>query len=739
MRKSTIRTMLRVGSALGMLTISAMAAAQDAPQGEEPGFGDIVVTADKRAERLQDVPASVSAVTGDQLQAVRATQLADYAGYVLGLVFTSRGGQGHGYIALRGLAPLGETAAVGTYIDDTPVGSSSGLAAGSSIVVDLTPYDVERVEVLRGPQGTLYGANALGGLIKYVTVQPDTGDASVRLGGELSDTAHGGGLGWAVRGALNLPVVTDTLAVRGSFLLRRSPGYVDNPRLDLSDINDARQVNARLAMLWQASDDVTIRLSGLYQRNRADGSSHVSLDPVTLKPAGGDLPQQRHVLTGFDQRLQHYSGSLAWSLGGAELLSITSYSRGSSRDTSDLTEPYAAFIPLFCGLLSACPPNTTGIVPLKYRSRVAKFTQEVRLSSTGETAFKWMVGGFYTDETASYHQDLQARRTDGTLITGLTPFGTVVLDSGYEEKSLFGNLGYSFGDLIDIGAGLRWARNDQVYSQITTGPMLGEGNVPNNRSSEDVVTYMANAQLHLARDAMLYARFATGYRPGGPNVALPGVPPKVNSDSTRNYEIGLKSELFDRRALFNLTAFLIDWDDIQINLLTAQNLGYLANGGKARSKGFEFEAMLRPAQGLQLGVNGAYTDARIRSGAVPLGGKDGDRISFIPRFSGSATADYRTALGTRELHLNLGYRYVGSRFAMLESNPAARRARAYGLVDASAALSDDRWTLRLFTKNLFDKRAFLSPVPLRRGATAVYYVSPVVEPRVIGISLDTRF
>jgi outer membrane receptor protein involved in Fe transport len=149
--------------------------------------------------------------------------------------------------------------------------------------------------------------------------------------------------------------------------------------------------------------------------------------------------------------------------------------------------------------------------------------------------------------------------------------------------------------------------------------------------------------------------------------------------------------------------------------------------------------MLRPAQGLQLGVNGAYTDARIRSGAVPLGGKDGDRISFIPRFSGSATADYRTTLAGRELHFNLGYRYVGSRFAMLESNPAARRARPYGLVDAGAALSDDRWTLRLFAKNLFDKRAFLSPVPLRRGATTVYYVSPVVEPRVIGISLDTRF
>lgn len=738
MKSATIRTMALLGCAFGHLAMPATAQAQKAPD-DERGLADIVVTADKRSVRLQDVPASVSAVTGEQLQTVRATQLSDYSGYVPGLVFASRGGQGHGYIALRGLAPLGETAAVGTYIDDTPVGSSSGLAAGSTIVVDLTPYDVERVEVLRGPQGTLYGANALGGLLKYVTVQPDTSRLSARAGAELADTAHGGGIGWAARGALNLPIVTDKLAVRGSFLLRRSPGYVDNPRLGLRDVNDARQENARLALLWNATDDVIVKLSGLYQRNRADSTNHLSLDPVTLEPSGGTLPQQRYLLTGFDQRLQHYSGSLNWSLGGAELLSVTSYSRNSSRDTADLTEPFGPLIPRLCAVLSACPPTTTGIVPLYYRSKVRKFTQELRLTSSDDTAFKWMVGGFYTDEKASYAQELQAQRPDGSLLTGLAPFGDVLLSSTYEEKSLFGNLSYAFGDRFDVSAGVRWARNEQNYGQFTTGPAAGESNVQDNRSNESVVTYMANAQFHLNRDAMIYARFATGYRPGGPNIALPGVPATVKSDSTRNYEIGLKSEWFDRRALLNVTAFLIDWDDIQINLISPQNLAYLANGGKARSKGFEFEAMVRPLEALQLGVNGAYTDAKIRSGAVPLGGRDGDRVSFIPRFSGSATADYRVELGERELHLNLGYRYVGSRFSVLESNPFARRARAYGLVDASVALSDDRWTLRLFAKNLTDKRAFLAPVALRRSGATVYYVSPVNEPRVIGLSLDTQF
>jgi len=734
-----LRRTLGAGCAIGALLCPAIAAAQDAPAGQEDGLADIVVTADKREVRLQDVPASVSAVTAEQLQAVRATQLADYAGYVPGLVFASRGGQGHGYIALRGLAPLGETAAVGTYIDDTPVGSSSGLAAGSSVVIDLTPYDVERVEVLRGPQGTLYGANALGGLIKYVTVAPDPGAFSARMGAELSDTADGGGMGWALRAALNLPIVADALAVRGSVLLRRAPGYVDNPMLGLNDINDARQDNVRLALRWNASPDLTINLSAIHQRNRADSTNHVSLDPVTLRPSGGELPQQRAVLTAFDQRIRHYSGNLNWSLGWADLTAVTSHSRNGSRDTADMTVPYGSFIPLFCSLLSACPAGTTGIVPFHYRNRSTKFTQEVRLTSTGDSPFQWMAGGFYTDEDGIYEQRLEARRTDGSIIAGLDPFGTAILYSTYEEKAAFGNASYAFGEVFDISAGLRWAENRQTYGQVTTGPVLGNSNVRDNRSSESVVTYMANARLHLNRDAMIYARFATGYRPGGPNIALPGVPPTVKSDATVNYEIGVKSELFDRRALLNLTAFLIDWDDIQVNLLSPQNFAYLSNGGKARSKGFEFEAIISPADGLKFGANGAYTDAKILTGAVPLGGRDGDRISFIPRFSGSATAEYRTMIGSRELLFNTGYRYVGSRFSTLESNVTARKARAYGLLDVSLALSDDRWTLRLFSKNLTGKRAFLSPLALRRGATPVYYVSPVNEPRTIGISLDTRF
>ncbi|MFC4309497.1 TonB-dependent receptor [Steroidobacter flavus] len=722
--------------------LAATASAHVWAQTSEPvsQLEEVIVTAEKRIQRLQDVPASLSAVSTEQLESIRATQLADYAGYVPGLVFASRGGQGHGYIALRGLAPLGEAAAVGTYIDDTPVGSSSALAAGSTVVVDLTPYDVERIEVLRGPQGTLYGANALGGLLKYVTTQPDLERTEMRVGSELFTTSKASQEGWGVRGALSTPLIEGKLAVRGSFLVRESPGYVDNRILGLSDVNDGRQENYRVALLWQATSDLSVKLTALKQQNEVDTTNHVALDPQTLKPLGGGLPQQRYVLTPFDQELDHYAATVNWSLPWADLTYAASYSENGSQDVGDLTVSFGPLIPVLCAMSGGCAPTTTGVVPFPYRNNVKKQTHELRLSSSADGGFEWMLGSFYAREKSLYDQRLEARDSNYAIIPALAPLGIAVLSSTYEEKAVFGNATYHFTDRFDVSAGLRWARNEQGFDQFTRGPAFGNDDSTGSDSSESVVTYMANARLHLSEDAMIYARYVTGYRPGGPNVALPGVPPTVDSDSTTNYELGFKSELFNRKALLNATVFYIDWDDIQSNVVSPQNIAYLTNGGKARSKGVELETTVRPTSGLTFGLSGAYTDATILSGAAALGGLNGDRISYIPKWSGALMADYRfDVFSDWEMQLNGGYRYSGSRFSTLEHNATAQEAEAYGIVDATVALTNQRWSVQLFAKNLTDERAFLSPMAQRRGTAVLYYVTPINEPRTLGVSVDVRF
>lgn len=251
---------------------------------------------------------------------------------------------------------------------------------------------------------------------------------------------------------------------------------------------------------------------------------------------------------------------------------------------------------------------------------------------------------------------------------------------------------------------------------------------------------MGNMRWRPSRDLTLYARIASGYRPGGPNLALPGVPPSVKSDSTVNYEVGLKSDLLDGRANLNISAFLIDWSDIQINLLGPGNITYFANGGAARSKGFEFETEVEPVDGLIFGLNGAYTHAKVTAGAVPLGGADGDRMPYVPRFSGAATIRYQTDVADGwKLHFDGGLRRVGASYNTLQSSPTAVRAKPYELLDVSAALVGDRWTVRIYAKNLLDTRAYTAPGALRQGGAIVQLNSPVALPRTVGLSVDTRF
>jgi outer membrane receptor protein involved in Fe transport len=356
---------------------------------------------------------------------------------------------------------------------------------------------------------------------------------------------------------------------------------------------------------------------------------------------------------------------------------------------------------------------------------------------------EWLFGAFYTEEKAEVGQRItivdaaQVPISSATVVgLPLNPFVTSISPSKYTEYAAFGDLTFKFNDTFDVTGGVRWARNEQDYRQFSGGPLTRLSGAPaaaGGKSDEDVVTYMLSPRIRFSENTMLYARVATGYRPGGPNAALPGIPPTVDADTLTNYEVGLKSQSFGRRLLVELGIFHIDWEDIQLVVSTPRG-SYGANGGKAKSRGLELNTALLATQALRLGFNLAYTDATLSEDVPELDGQSGDRLSETPTWSGALTADYRFPVGARwDGSFGGGFRYVGDRYSDVESSPLALKAESYQVLDLNAGLSNDRWNVRIFARNVTDEGTYLTLaiVPRPEGV--------VLQPRTIGISVDTKF
>lgn len=707
----------------------------------DPGDGEIIVTAQKKLENVQDVPASISVIGGPRLERMGAAQLADYSAYVPGLVVDSGGTPGQARITLRGLPPITSTTMVGTYIDDSPLGSSAGWVGAPNYALDLLPYDIDRIEVLRGPQGTLYGANTMGGLIKYVTKAPDLNRFSGRAGVEALTIASADDLGWGVKGSVNLPIVAGKLAARVSVYNQMTPGYIDNGLTGEKDENDVRQTGGRIAILWQATDRLSVRLSALAQDIDADGSATVSLISGTRTPIHGGLTSSHRLDQPFKSKLRYYTGTLNWDLGWADFVSASTYSNAKIRRASDSTAYYGAYFPL----VSAALPNYTNgaIIPEGLdRNRVStvvkKFTQELRLSSPAGQRLEWLIGAFYTDEDALMVQEDFALDVNEVPVAGsFNPFAFATIPTAYREMAAFANVTYKFSDAFDISLGGRFARNKQDFALTAGGPLyvfFGIDGTTISKSKEDVFTYSVAPRWHINEDTMVYARVASGYRPGGPNSPLPGIPPQVNSDRITNYELGLKTEFLDRRAMVDVALFRVDWTDIQA-FGFSNGISFLANGGKARSQGVEFNASITPARALRIGFNTAYTDAKLIDPIPSLDGLPGDQLSYAPKWSGAVTLDYQFDVGGGwNGEAGGGIRYVGDRKSGFPTGFDYFELSDYVAVDLNAGISNDRWSARLFVRNLTNKRAYLDP-----SANPNQDNWTVLQPRTIGLALETKF
>jgi len=740
----------------------------DAPAKKTAELKAVIVTANKREEDIRKVSASISAIGQEEIENLHVTQLSDLTARVPGLFVNGGGSPGKTQVSLRGLQPLSSGATVGMYIDQSPLGSSGIDQAANFFSLDLLPYDIERIEVLRGPQGTLYGAGAMGGLIKYVTVAPDPGSKEFRIGGGLSNVAHSSESGWNMRFGGNVPLVEDSVALRFSYARNDLPGYIDNSLTGEEGINDGLQTSARAALRWQ-NDKASFDLVAMRQTIDSDNNAQVALDPTTLDPQDGDLSNSVFVDEPFDKDVDFYSATLNWNLGWANFVSATSWSDSSSTWRQDATQIYGEFANLGLGL--PAPGSSAFDIGLD----LTKLSQEFRLVSNGDGPVQWMAGFFYTKEEAEQTQTLTLAKLDGSpLPPPYNAYGTLAvfeIPSDYRETAFFANGSYAFNDVFSLDAGIRYAQNDQSFSQnITDGVLLPLGESPGD-SSENVFTWSIGPKFQLSDNLMLYGRIATGYQPGGPNVVVSGLPSAVDSSTLTNYEIGLRSQSDDRRVTFDLNAFYMDWSDIQVATVV-NGISGLVNAGKASSTGVELSTSFRATDHFSLGFNAAYTDAQLdedypviiaAAGALHqeiTNGLKGDRLPYVPKWSWAGTADYDLPLDNGWLaHFGAAARFVGDRkntttnvseiyldttvppTLLVSTTTLPVDVDSYWSLDLNASVSNEHWTLRAYARNVTDQRGYQTIGDITSaltGATAKMIAAPI-QPRTFGFEVDYSF
>ncbi|MFQ3594790.1 MAG: TonB-dependent receptor [Sphingomonadaceae bacterium] len=760
----------------GIAPVWANEAAETVAESAPAAVADeILVTAQRRQQLIFDVPQSISVVNTVALERQQASSFLDFAALVPGFNVTQTN-PGESRLILRGVNTQSVGSTVAVYVDDVPYGSSGSLSNGGILAGDFDTFDIDRIEVLRGPQGTLYGSNALGGVLKYVTALPSFDGVAARAQGGIEHTQDGG-VGYLATAMANVPL-NDKIAIRASGHYRFFPGVVDALGRNAEGVDDSSSYGGRISLLAQPTDRFSLRLFALLQNIDVDSPASFTanpqtfqpVDPITGQPTGGKrLRYERYPeLNRVDYRM--YSGTMDWDVGFATLTSVTSYAVQDQRQISDISTQ--AVRDLANAIYAPTAPGTVGLF-FQNDIRLEKVTQEVRLQSTESDRFEWLVGGYFTKEDSGLFQRFSPFNLQtGALIPPAGSFGPLTFDqfvfaeitADFRELAIFGSATLYLGDRFDLTVGGRYSDNKQSAVQQVT--QLGMGAPQSGESSEGVFTWSVAPRFELSDHASVYARIAKGYRPGGPNFipvgAPPGFPSQFNSDTLVSYEIGARAQTPDRRFGIDAAIYHLDWDNILITTVVqtpAGPVGVNGNGQRARSRGFEGTVTLRPTDGLTLLVNAAYTDAKLLDDTVPegggvnlTGGLAGDQLPYTPQLTTNFSADYGWNLSERAAaYVGLSVRMLGDQLAGFD--PAYRAAfgeRAtvdgYSVLDLRAGVEIANFNIALYARNVTNSYGLVSlggfpfAVPPAIGGNGIPLITATsIRPRTFGATVGVSF
>ncbi|WP_447751216.1 TonB-dependent receptor [Sphingopyxis fribergensis] len=751
---------------LGAAAMPATVYAQAAPQSEE-AIPEIVVTAQKRAERIQDVPLSITALGTDAIEKRGYSRMGDYLLAQPSVVILDSGA-GRNTVVIRGVAAPGSTGnpTVAFYIGETPV--TNGLGFGANGFPDLRTFDVERVEVLRGPQGTLYGAGSMGGTIKVVPAEALIGEWQVKGEASVASTAHGG-ISHNVAGALNLPL-GETLAARVTAYHYRDAGFIDNyfsgspdpdqpvaalggaswtdvgvsafgvPARDDENANSTDIRGGRASLTFKPNDQFKFVVGALYQRAVADGL------PENL-PLAGDYVQSRMTQERLKDSFQLYNATATVDLDVATITSATAYLTREQLQSRDVSA-------YFLG----------GPIVLPDDNKSKAFSQEIRVATDPDKPLSVLFGGFFLHSKSNVLQDLQwlgtpASRSEYAAVLTGTSLGPDDIFYRFTERNkadqlaAFGEIAVKPVDTVRISAGLRIAKFERTTSGFAEGALNGGTDSYIIKASESVKTPNFQIEFKPDRNSLYYVRAAKGFRLGVPNNPLPStcaadlaalglteVPASVKSDTLWNYEAGIKRTFAGGRASFNASAFYIDWTDIQTGfVLPTCGFSFSGNAGKATSKGVELDFTVRPFSSVTINASGSFTDAKLETDSPPgngVGGRKGDRLPGIPRWSVQAGVQYDFSLFEREGFARVDGKYLSGYFNRFPGATAtAEPGGDFAVFDARLGLDiTPKIQAEVFASNIFDTKQLLivdTEIPDNRELLG--------RPRTIGATIRLNF
>jgi iron complex outermembrane receptor protein len=651
-------------------------------EAESSEVEEIVVTAQKREQRLIDVPMSITALSEKTIERAGIQSLLDLGRAVPGLIVTESG-PGQNRIFMRGVANGNSSVSlVGVYVDEMPV---TGMSLGQP---DLQLVDVERVEVLRGPQGTLYGQGSAGGTLRFITRNPSLSGFSGKVTAEGYSTAHGDP-SVKVTGVADVTLVPDKVGLRISGTYADIGGWVDQPDAGREDINDQNLRNVRVKALVKATDDLSITGTVVVHRNQGGGI-----------PTGADEHQNVYFPTGdplaresVKDDYEFYNAAITYDFGGGvSLLSSTSYVHA---DKS--TAGIALKLPGY---------ETFNRDWFEQKT----FTQELRLSASNDKGLSWVVGGYYTDDDVDRVLDIDI------YVGGPAIFLSLPSRELSKSVSVFGDVSYALTDRLTLGAGARVFRDRRE----------SEGVGKDTFESVDPRFY---GSFDLTPDSKLYFNVAKGFRSGGLDVVNYG------PESVWSYEVGTKGSAFDHRFRWEVAGFFSTYKDIQIFTIGSGVVGTLSNAGDAEIKGVDWSLGWQATDHLWLEVNGNLTKAEITKtapGAITT--IPGDRVDLVPEYSFALAAEYR-----------FDWRTGAPGFARIDLNrigPSILTDRSLGILgvesdevtflNARLGAEFGRYSIELFGRNLLDENGLQDPMD------AIGFGSRP-QPRTLGVKVAAEF
>ncbi|WP_299329544.1 TonB-dependent receptor [Parasphingopyxis sp.] len=685
----------------------------------------IIVTASRRDETLAEIPQAISVLGDNVLEDVNVDDLSGFAAYVPGLE-TQAFSPGRNRITIRGISPDEQTGVttISYYLDEIPL-----TAAGQRSQTTVRLYDIERIEVLRGPQGTLYGEGAMGGTIRIITNKPDTNDfeASMLADGHFVD---GGEFGWILNGMVNVPIAQDVFAARVVVQTRETPGWIDNELLTITnsflpppdrystdrtieDANSSTNTSVRAALRFTPVSDLTIDLTYIYDELDVDTSNIANIDQrnhrdLGLRPSTSDT-ELFNITINYD----------------FEAFSVTSATSFTDRDTTqrDPQEPF----------LLGSPLVTSNFIDQQSMSE--SLTQELRIVSSPENRFRWTIGGYYRDGKV---QESFVSTGFVPLLGGTTEFFSFANRSDFETFALFGEAEFDITDALTVIAGGRWFHEREEL---------------NNTSARNASGFTPRFTIRFfpTEEFMTYATYSEGYRSGGFN-AFAG-PPTFAPDTTENFEIGGRYTSADGSLSIGGAIYHIQWDDMQFIQLDAGGFfTFVGNANEASSTGIELEVDYRSDSGFWVRAGGNYTDAQLESdvfggltGVIP----EGRELPAVPSLRLSAIVGYDFDISSDlTLGLSAGVTYTDDQESKLEEGGVATdplfgnmfvigsSIPSYATGTLRAELRNDTWSAALYVNNIWNEDAVIANDNfLPTFGQPLYYL----QPRTVGMQLGLRF